>query len=166
MGSADRSTIKYLSICGILASLYLLTMSFFGKTIHNTLPIIIGSAVLMIGLGVSLTLDPLIPFWSRNFFFTKFWDGKPPWARPLYLLLFVFLLAQFVLLAMHGPSGIQVIAHHEPLAGADGDILRTYSQAQQLSLNEAALRFVSTLMSLNYYQLLMYSLFPLRNISN
>jgi hypothetical protein len=163
MGSADRSMIKYLSICGILTNVALFIASFYGRTVTNTLPIVIGSGIIMVGLGLSLTLDPAIPFFSRMFFWTKFWGGKPSWGRPLYILLFAFLLAQFVLLALHGASTVPVIVDGEPLTSANGEIIKAYTQAQQLYRDASALRFFCTLMLANYYQILMYSLFPLRN---
>lgn len=162
MGIADRSLIKNLSICGIIANFCLFTASFFGKTIQNTLPIILGSAVIMVGLGLSLTLDPAIPVFSRTFYWTKFWDGKPPWARPLYFLLFAFLLVQFALFAFHGAPTLPVIVDGEPLTNTNGNIMLVYTQAQQLHRDELFLRIFCTLMFVNYYQLLMYALFPLR----
>jgi hypothetical protein len=155
MGSDDRSVLKYLSICGILVNVALFIASFYGRTVTNTLPIVIGSGAIMVGLGLSLTLDPAIPAFSRMFYWTKFWDGKPSWGRPLYILLFVFLLAQFALIALHRASIVPFTVNGEPLTVS--------SQALQLYRDAFALRFFSTLMLTNYYQTLMYSLFPLRN---
>jgi hypothetical protein len=109
----------------------------------------------MVGLGLSLTLDPAIPFFSRMFFWTKFWNGKPSWGRPLYILLFAFLLAQFALIAFHGAPTVPVIVDGEPLTNASGEIMRVFTQAQQLHRDESFLRLFCTLLLANYYQILM-----------
>lgn len=163
MGSDDRSVLKYLSVCGILTNVALFIASFYGRTVTNTLPLVVGSGIIMVGLGLSLTLDPAIPGFSRMFYWTKFWDGKPSWGRPLYILLCAFPLAQFAFITFHGAPAAPVIVDGETLTNANGEIMRVFTQAQQLYRDESALRFFCTLMLANYYQILMYSLFPLRN---
>jgi hypothetical protein len=163
MSSIDRSVIKYFSICGIFASLILFALSFFGRTLSNTAPIIAGLVVTMVGLGLSLTLDPLIPFFSRKFFLTRFWVGKPSWGQPLYVLCFAFLFAQFALFALNGTPTTPVIVDGQPLIGSNGQVVKVFTQAQQLRQDESFLRFFCTIALANFYQLLMYSLFPLHS---
>jgi hypothetical protein len=163
MSSTDRSVIKYFSICGIFASLILFALSFFGRTLSNTAPIIAGLVVTMVGLGLSLTLDPLIPFFCRKFFLTRFWDGKPSWGQPLYVLCFAFLFAQFALFALNGTPTTPVIVDGQPLIGSNGQVVKVFTQAQQLRQDESFLRFFCTIALANFYQLLMYSLFPLHS---
>jgi len=164
MSSADRSVIKYFSIVGLFISLILYTLSFFGRTPSNTAPILAGSFVLMVGLSLSMMiLDPAIPFFrNRYFFWTTFWQDMPSWGRPVYILFFLFLMAQFLLVASHGTPTVPVIVDGSPLI-ANGGIVKTYTPAQQLFLGESELRMFCAVMLVNYYQLLMYSLFPLRN---
>jgi hypothetical protein len=165
MSSADRSVIKCFSICGFLAGMVLYVLSFFGRTISDTAPILAGSFVLMVGLSLSmLILDPAIPFFrNRYFFWTTFWQDMPSWGRPVYILFVLFLMAQFLLVGSHGTPTVPVIVDGEPLIGANGQIVTAYTQAQQLHQDESFLRMFCSVMLVNYYQLLMYSLFPLRN---
>lgn len=165
MSSADRTFIKFASIVGLFISLILYTLSFFGRTPSNTAPILAGSFALMIGLSFSMTiLDPAIPFFSsRSFFWTTFWQDMPSWGRPLFFLLFAVILAHLAFFALHGTPTVPVIVDGEPLIGANGQIVTAYTQAQQLHQDESFLRIFCAVMLVNYYQLLMYSLFPLRN---
>jgi hypothetical protein len=117
------------------------------------------------GIFASLILFalPLIPFFSRKFFLTRFWVGKPSWGQPLYVLCFAFLFAQFALFALNGTPTTPVIVDGQPLIGSNGQVVKVFTQAQQLRQDESFLRFFCTIALANFYQLLMYSLFPLHS---
>ena len=154
--SSTRRGLAFLSAVGFAACILIYIESFSGATINSSLPwlILLGIGAFALGMPVQILEYP----GSRapTFYWKGFARGMPNWVAPCAGLLWLIAIAHFAWFALHSGWGVPAILDGQYVINARGRVLRVLTQGEYLTLQEAWLRGVASIMISCYFVPMMY----------
>jgi hypothetical protein len=146
-----RWGLAFLSASGIAMCILAYIESFFGATIGSSRAWIILLVIGVFALGIPVQILEYPASKALAFYWKGFARGMPIWVVPCARLLLLTALAHFVWFAVHSGWGVPAIVDGQYVIDARGHILRVLTQAEYLTLEEAWLRGVASIMIACYF---------------
>ena len=146
MGLGTRKLLAFLSCCGLAACTLAYVVSFFGATMNDSSGWIIILCIGVFALGVPVQILEYPGSRALTFYWKGFARGMPSWVAPCARILWLIAIAHFAWFALHSGWGVPAILDGQYVIDARGHILRVLTQAEYLTLQEAWLRGVATVM--------------------
>src|SRR6266850_6252630 len=151
-----RRFLAFLSACAIALSVFAYVFSFFGAPVDKILP---WSLVLFLGI-----IALIVPIYFLEYPASRKWNwswkewarGMPSWVAPCFWLLELFAATHFVWFALHSGAGVPDIIDGQYVLDSHGQIVKILTREEYLSLREAFLRVVATIMISLYFVPMMY----------
>jgi hypothetical protein len=151
-----RRLLAFLSACGFAACTLAYIGSFFGATMGNSSGWIILLCVGVFALGIPVQILEYPGSRALTFYWKGFARGMPSRVARCAGLLWLIAIAHFAWFTLHSGWGVPAILDGQYVIEARGHILRVLTQAQYLTLQEAWLRGVASIIIACYFMPMMY----------